>query len=188
MWVWKTTNKISREVCKEHREQFIQHKMGMQVTHSLCTKIQEAGNLQADQGRCWPDSGNIVQEKGDWDHRGRSLPGPHPHACKNTTQIFCIRNHGVSERKKLSYDLWEACEPKIQIWKSSLLVQRILCWYGRKECKPNCGVYKTSAWRRQTGRPVKNSGSWWICNKEEKEVIGNADDRPLTRFHAYREE
>ena len=38
-------------------------KMGMQVSHSFCTKIQKAGNLQTDQSRCRTDSGNTMQMK-----------------------------------------------------------------------------------------------------------------------------
>ena len=161
MWVCETTNIISREECNGHRKQFSPHKMGMQVSHSFCAKIQKAGNLKTDQSRCRTDSGNTMQKKRNWDHRGRSLPGSHTYACKNTTKIFCIRNHGIFEREKFSHDLWEACELKVQIWKSSLLVQRILCRHGRKEYSCNQEIYPKPAQRGLGVWPDVISRVYW---------------------------
>ena len=77
----------------------------MQVSYSIRTEIQKASDIQANKGRCWPDSGDIVQEKRNLDYRSRSLSGSHPHACKDTAKIFCIRDHGVPERKKFAHDI-----------------------------------------------------------------------------------
>ena len=42
---------------------------------------------------------------------------------------------GYSEGKKYPYDIRETCELKIQIWKQTFLVQRILCRHSREKCE-----------------------------------------------------
>ena len=52
-----------RRKLSPERKKFIPHKIGMQVSHSLCTKIQKAGNLQTDQGRCCLRLGTLCRKK-----------------------------------------------------------------------------------------------------------------------------
>ena len=60
---------------------------------------------------------------------GGSVWRPHLYAGKYSA--VC----GVFQRKKYADGLREACEFKIQIWKSQLLVSGIFCGYSRKNAK-----------------------------------------------------
>ena len=87
--------------------------MGIQVQCSIYTKVQETDYVQTDQSGRRTDSGNTIPKKGDRNNRGRSVPGSHPYAHPDTTQIFGIRNNGIFKRKKIVNDLREAGNLKI---------------------------------------------------------------------------
>ena len=49
------------------------------------------------------------------------LQWSYPYADKNSTEIFRVRNSGIFEREKLAYDIWKACEFKVQVWEQTFL-------------------------------------------------------------------
>lgn len=63
------------------------------------------------------------------------MPGSYSYAGRNTTENECIRIRRISERKKHPHDIRKACEPKVQVWEPTFLVQRILRGYRRKNAK-----------------------------------------------------
>ena len=90
-------------------------------------------------------------EEGEY-YRGRSMPRPHPHACRNSTEIFRIKFHGIHKRQEQFNDIREVPGAEVQIPQPRVLVQRVLCRYGRKKCKENRRIHKAPARRRQGGR------------------------------------
>ena len=46
-----------------------------------------------------------MQKKGDRDYRSRMHARSYPHAGEDTTEIFGIRNCGISEREKFTHDI-----------------------------------------------------------------------------------
>ncbi len=62
-----------------------------------------------------------------------SLPGSHPYPGRNPSENERIELYGISEGKEQFDNLRKMGEHEIQISKSSVLVQRILCRYGRQE-------------------------------------------------------
>lgn len=53
------------------------------------------------------------------------------YACVDTAQTCRSRFHGVSQREEYADDIRATCKPKIQIWKESVLGERILRKYSR---------------------------------------------------------
>jgi len=72
--------------------------MGMQVSFGVCAEIPQKGNI-------WEIEGG---------HRA------------DTAEVERVELYGVSKRKKHADDIREAWEFEVQIWKSDVLVQRIL--------------------------------------------------------------
>ena len=54
-----------------------------------------------------------MQKKRNRNNRSRVLSGSYTYAGKHSTQIFSIRGGGVSQGKKFTHDIREACEPKV---------------------------------------------------------------------------
>ena len=65
---------------------------------------------------------------------------------------------GTLKSKKRADDLRQACKPKVQIREPELLVPRILCGYGRKECEDDPGVYQEPVGGRFGKRPDLTQG------------------------------
>ena len=60
------------------------------------------------------------------------MPGSHPHAFGDTTQVFRLWIHGISQRKEQHDALRAIRRIAIQVQKSRILVQRVLRRYSRK--------------------------------------------------------
>ncbi len=73
------------------------------------------------------------------------MPRSHPFTSKYSTQNECIGIYGISKRKKQFNDIPEVWECEICITEQGILVQRILCRYGRKEHKSHKGVHREPA-------------------------------------------
>ena len=78
--------------------------MELQISHSLCAKIQKANFLWRAQSRSGENIKGIVRMERDNDNRGGSVPKSHTHAGRNTTKRKCIRIHGIFEGKKQYID------------------------------------------------------------------------------------
>ena len=48
----------------------------------------------------WKDPSQVVRVEGRKHCGSRSLPRPHTYACRDTTKIFRVAVHGISQRKK----------------------------------------------------------------------------------------
>lgn len=66
------------------------------------------------------------------------------YAGKHSTQIFSIRGGGLSQGKKFTHNIREACESKVQVRKPSFLVPWILRGHSRKEYGGNKGIHPKS--------------------------------------------
>lgn len=54
-----------------------------------------------------------MPKKRDRDNRGTMYARSYTYAGKHSTQIFSVRGGGLSQRKKFTHDIREACEPKV---------------------------------------------------------------------------
>ena len=91
--------------------------------------------------------------EGDKNKRGRNLPRPCAHVCRDTAKNERIKFHGVSKREKQRNIPRKAWKSKVQIRKQVVLVKRLLCGYSWKECKANSRVHTKPAERRPNKRP-----------------------------------
>ena len=105
--------------------------------------------------------GKILRQLCEWkgvkDHRGRSLSGSYPSVCRDTAEDYGIKVYGIPEREKQHNAVWAIRRAEIPVPEPWILVQRILCRYGRKKREPNCGVYKEPIKGRRAGWAVENS-------------------------------
>ena len=109
-------------------------------------------------GRIKQDIGQILRKlceaKKCRDTGSRSMPGPYPYAGEYTAEYKRITVYGVSEGKKFADDIRSACEPKVQVWESPLLVSGLLCGYGRTEQRKDCRIHTQSVAGRHYVRPA----------------------------------
>ena len=83
--------------------------------------------------------------EGSRDRRGRGMPGSHPFTGKYPAQDERIGIHRVSKREKQLNDIPEVREYEICISEQGILVQRVLCGYGREEHKSDKRVHREPA-------------------------------------------
>ena len=76
-----------------------------------------------------------MREKRSRDTGSGGVPEPYPYAGKHTAEVQRIRIYGIPERKKFADDIRQVCEHEVPIWESTVLVQRVLCEYGRTNKK-----------------------------------------------------
>ena len=76
------------------------------------------------------------------------MPGSH----SSTGEYPAVHEYSIvrgdAQEQKRADDFRQARKPEVQIREPELLVQRILCGYGRKECEDDSGVYKEPVRRR----------------------------------------
>lgn len=72
----------------------------------------------------------IVHLPHDFSLSLRSMPGPHTHACRDTSQILGIQFYGIPEREEQPDDIWEVSIPEPEV-----LVQMVLRLHCRQNAK-----------------------------------------------------
>lgn len=92
------------------------------------------------------------------DHRGRGVPRSHSSAGEYPAVHEYSTVRRDAQEQKRADDLRQACKPKVQIREPELLVPRILCGYGRKECEDDPGVYQEPVGGRFGKRPDLTQG------------------------------
>ena len=77
----------------------------------------------------------------------RDVPGSCAYAGGNTSKDRSIEFYGVFKGKE-QYDAVRAIRRvEVQVPEQRILVQRVLCGYGRQEYEPNCGIYPKTTGR-----------------------------------------
>ena len=108
-------------------------------------------------GKIKNDLGTILRRlcecKGIEIHGGELVQRPCAHASEHSAEIQRVINRRVSERKKQPDDIRPPCELEVQVWKSAVLVCRILRRYGRSQQKGDTGVHSESDTGRYSERP-----------------------------------
>lgn len=107
--------------------------MELQIPHCICAEVAPADNLWKDQGGSREDIAHAMREKRSRDTGSGGVPEPYPYAGKHTAEVQCIRVYGIPEREKFADDIRQVCEHEVPIWESTVLVQRVLCEYGRTQ-------------------------------------------------------
>ena len=90
---------------KRRNGQLSPYPVELQIPHSVRPKISPADNIWANKSRCGKYSAEAVRIQGSGNHRSRSVHKPHPHAGEYTTEVQCITDNGISQRKKLIDDI-----------------------------------------------------------------------------------
>jgi len=67
--------------------------------YSICAKIQKESVLRREKKRNWKHSEDAVQLERDQDYRSRGMPGPHPHADRDTAKDSVSRFMGILKGK-----------------------------------------------------------------------------------------
>lgn len=119
--------------------------MELQIPYRICAKIQKESIFCRKKGSNQRNTENIVPVEGGGDNRGRGMPGSYPFTNKYSAQNECVGIYGISKRKKQLNDIPEVREHEICISEQGILVQRVLCRYGRKGHKSHKGVHREPA-------------------------------------------
>ena len=125
--------------------------------YCICAKIQKESVLRREKKRNWKHSEDAVQLERDQDYRSRGMPGPHPHADRDTAKDSSSKFHGVAERKKQPDAVREVPGAKIEIPEPGILVPWVLCGHGREKCKEDTGVYPMSVRAGQSRRAADHA-------------------------------
>ena len=91
--------------------------MELQISHSVCTKVQKENILRRKKRRNRKNTERIVRMERSKHNRGGGLPRPHTYVGGNTAENECIKFHGISERKKQFDNTRKTCKLEIQAWK-----------------------------------------------------------------------
>ena len=108
------------------------------------------------------------------------------HAGEYTTIYKYITIRGISQGEKFTNDIRSTCKYKIQVWKSDILVSRILCGHRRKEWEDNKRVYIVSILNTKDYKTIIKN----IC--QDKNAIffftsGNNKKRYVSKHKLYKE-
>ena len=85
------------------------------------------------------------------------MPGPHPHADRDTAKDSSSKFHGVAERKKQPDAVREVPGAKIEIPEPGILVPWVLCGHGREKCKEDTEVHPMSVRAGQSRRAADHA-------------------------------
>ena len=98
-----------------------------------------------------------MQLERDQDHRSGGMPGPHPHADRDTAKASSSKFHGIPERKEQPDAVREVPGAEIQIPEPGILVAWVLCGHGREKCKEDTGVHPTTVRAGQSRRATDHA-------------------------------
>ena len=101
--------------------------MELQIPHRVRTEVQKAGGLRPAAHGDREDTEGAVQEEGDRDPGGRSMPRSYTHAAVDTAEVQRVERDGVSEGEEQPDDLRQVREPEVQVREQGILVPRVLC-------------------------------------------------------------
>ena len=90
---------------KLYGKQFSTQQMGVQVSRSIHAKVSKENRLLGDAGghpRHYP---RFMQVERRGDHRRESDAGPYPSVAIDSTEVFRVELHGISEGEKRDDDL-----------------------------------------------------------------------------------
>ena len=79
--------------------------MELQISYCICPEVPQTDHLWKNQGGGRENTANAVREERRGDNRGRSMPGPHPHAGEYAAKVQRVRVYGVPEGKKFADDI-----------------------------------------------------------------------------------
>lgn len=107
---------------KNRQEQFSTYIMELQVSYSVCAKVQTEGIFRRKTVGDTRNTAKIMSMERGRDNRGRSMPRPYTYAGEHPAQNERFGVYGVSERKKCIADIPEMGEHEIRIPKPRVLV------------------------------------------------------------------
>ena len=73
--------------------------MELQIPHSVCAKISQAGVLQRKEGSSRENTQATVRIERGKNNRSRGVPRPHTYAGGNTTEVCGVKLHGYLKGK-----------------------------------------------------------------------------------------
>ena len=117
-------------------------------------------------------------------HRSGSVPGSHSPVRGDTAEAADIRIYGIPEEEEQHYAVWAIRGTEVQVPQQRILVQGVLCGYGRKERDPNCGVYKELTERGQI-RWTDDDSLYWPVYGRQVTIPAQLADR-ITRLRVTR--
>ena len=107
---------------KQYRKQFSTYEMELQVSHRVCTEVQEASILWRETDRNTGDTEETVPMERCGSDRGRGMPGSHTHVGEHTAQNERCGIYGVPEREEQPDDFPKMGEDEICIPQPRILV------------------------------------------------------------------
>ncbi len=72
------------------------YNMELQISYSLCTKVQETSNLRKDKSGDRAETKKVMRMERSRNNRSRSLPGPNTSFSIDTAKDKCIKFYGIS--------------------------------------------------------------------------------------------
>ena len=141
--VWQLQNQDRRTNGRD--SYIIAHNVELQVSHSVRAEVSEKSILCGKTTLDRSDTKTVMQVERGNDTGSGSMPGSCAYACGDTSEVQCFAIHGISEREKQPDDIREMGKHEVQVSEQRILVQRILCRYGRKEHEEDKRIYSTSA-------------------------------------------
>ena len=118
------------------------YEVELQIPYSICAKVSEKGILRRKESRGRSDITATLRMEGSTDSTGRSMPGSCAYAHRNTAKGGSIKFHGIPQGKEQPDDLREVSRIEVQVPEPRILVQRVLCRYGREECTTDSRIHK----------------------------------------------
>ena len=109
--------------------------------YSICTEVSAKSILWRKARSSRKSITTVVWMKRREDSGSRGVCRSCSYAVRDTTEAVRLKFHGISERQEQHNAVWAIRRVKVQVSQQRVLVQRVLCGYGRKEHEPNCGVH-----------------------------------------------
>ena len=79
--------------------------MELQISYSICAKVQKESILSRKAIGSRENTKNAVRMEESRNHRSRSMPGPCAYVGRDTTKGKCIKFYGIFKRKKQPDDI-----------------------------------------------------------------------------------
>ena len=97
--------KKPRKTVKLYGKQFSTQQMGMQVSCGIHAQVPEEDRLLGNAGGYPEHHPGFMQMEGSSNFGGEGNAGPHPSGVVDTTEVFRIQLHGISEGEKCDDEL-----------------------------------------------------------------------------------
>ena len=113
-------------------------------SHNICTKISQAGNVWKNKSGYRANIAKVMRAKRSRNNRSSVMPISHSYDSEYSTQFKYNAIHRVSKREKQLDDIRSTCQHEVQIWESTLLMQRVLCGHSWDVRRGNKRAYSES--------------------------------------------